>query len=174
MTDQKRIGSLELNEDMQFQEKEWKFERAGWVIGLILLLLALAGLFGSGPLSSAAAQDGGLLVRYDRFTRFQGQSKLEFELEPDLISEGQVSIWVDRQFLEINKVEQISPQPEHVQLLSDRIRYGFQIAEADLPEADQPVVVQFRITPERIGLVQSSAGEESQERTISFRQFVFP
>lgn len=169
MTDQKQIGSLELSEDMQFQESEWKFERAGWVTGLIVLLLALAGLFGSGPLSNAAAQDDGLLVRYDRFTRFQAQSQLEFELEPDLISEGRVSIWVSRQFLEMNQIEQISPQPENVQLLSDRIRYEFQIAETD-----QPVGVQFRITPERIGLIQGSAGEESQNRAIVFHQFVFP
>ncbi|HPO58399.1 MAG TPA: hypothetical protein PLV53_06100 [Anaerolineaceae bacterium] len=54
MTKEENFSGLQVDQDMPFQEKEWTAERAGWIIGLLLLLAGLAGLFGGGPLSRAA------------------------------------------------------------------------------------------------------------------------
>uniref|UniRef100_A0A1I7YW47 CinA domain-containing protein n=1 Tax=Steinernema glaseri TaxID=37863 RepID=A0A1I7YW47_9BILA len=58
-------------EDMSMQQRVWRFERVGWYLLVIVVLLALAGLFGNGPLSDAevVSQDGRVKVEYQRLSR---------------------------------------------------------------------------------------------------------
>ncbi|WP_224795641.1 hypothetical protein [Pseudomonas fluorescens] len=60
-----------VREDMEFQLKVWRFERWGWYVMLLVVMLALLGLFSSGPLSSRQVQsaDGRIGVQYERFHR---------------------------------------------------------------------------------------------------------
>lgn len=48
-----RVGDLEIEEDLDHQRRCWKLERASWAVMALVLLAAMAGLFGSGPLSWA-------------------------------------------------------------------------------------------------------------------------
>lgn len=43
-----------VREDMAYQVKVWRFERWGWYTLVLLILLALLGLFSRGPLSTRA------------------------------------------------------------------------------------------------------------------------
>lgn len=58
-------------EDMVYQAKVWRFERWGWYGLVLVVLLALAGLFSRGPLSARVAQgsDGKIAVEYELFHR---------------------------------------------------------------------------------------------------------
>lgn len=60
-----------VQENMRMQRRVWRFERVGWYVLVVIVLLALAGLFGNGPLSDAEAlsQDGRLKVEYQRLSR---------------------------------------------------------------------------------------------------------
>src|SRR6185312_17388207 len=58
-----------IREDMGFQRTSWVVERAGWIALTLLLLAALAGLFGHGWLSKDSIGDGIMRVDYDRFQR---------------------------------------------------------------------------------------------------------
>ncbi|MBK4997861.1 hypothetical protein IAE37_000137 [Pseudomonas sp. S31] len=60
-----------VEEDMPMQRRVWRFERIGWYVLLLIVLLALAGAFGNGPLSEATAvsADGRLRVDYPRLSR---------------------------------------------------------------------------------------------------------
>lgn len=60
-----------VHEDMRMQQSVWTFERVGWYALVIIVLLALAGVFGNGPLSNAEAvsADGKLRVQYQRLSR---------------------------------------------------------------------------------------------------------
>ncbi|WP_082056546.1 hypothetical protein [Pseudomonas sp. 10-1B] len=53
------------------QQRVWRFERVGWYVLVVIVLLALAGLFGNGPLSDAevVSQDGRVKVEYQRLSR---------------------------------------------------------------------------------------------------------
>lgn len=60
-----------VQEDMPMQQRVWRFERVGWYVLVAIVLLALAGLFGNGPLSDAevVSQDGRVRVEYQRLSR---------------------------------------------------------------------------------------------------------
>lgn len=60
-----------VEEDMPMQRRVWRFERVGWYTLVLIVLLALAGLFGNGPLSDAQAvsSDGRVRVEYQRLSR---------------------------------------------------------------------------------------------------------
>ncbi len=51
----KRQGDLEINEDLEFQYRAWKRQKTAWRIMVLVLLSALMGLLGDGPLSDAKA-----------------------------------------------------------------------------------------------------------------------
>lgn len=48
-----RQRSLQIREDPAFQHRQWRVQRVGWLTIGLLLVLALAGVFGKGPASHA-------------------------------------------------------------------------------------------------------------------------
>ena len=74
--------SLHIVEDMQFQRWSWAIERVAWGSMVLVVLLALAGVFAAGPLSTATISDQASLVQihYERFARVSAPSVLGIEL----------------------------------------------------------------------------------------------
>jgi hypothetical protein len=60
---------MEIETDLEFQRRVWRVPRVGWLIIGAAVVAALLGLFGTGPLSRASTDGGGLTVEYDRFAR---------------------------------------------------------------------------------------------------------
>lgn len=72
-------------ERIESQRRAWRLERIS-LYGLIaIVLLAMAGVFSSGPLSSAkrASDDSRLEVEYERFERLGASSRLHITLRGD-------------------------------------------------------------------------------------------
>lgn len=76
MTDNARKSDLQsrdypIREDMVYQVKVWRFERWGWYGLILVMLLALAGLFSRGPLSvrEVHGNDAKISVEYERFNQ---------------------------------------------------------------------------------------------------------
>ena len=61
-----RIGDLDIAQDIRSLNRAWKVQRAGWIVIALLLLAALAGLFGSGPVGDAREEAAALRVDYVR------------------------------------------------------------------------------------------------------------
>ena len=104
-------GPRELDRHLPFQRREWRAQQIGWVVLGLFLTAALAGLFGSGPLSSARATDsrGGLAVDYQRFVRAGAGQRLRFEIDaPDA---GPVELRLSRSYLDAVRVEDVRPPP---------------------------------------------------------------
>lgn len=51
------------------QERIWRVERIGWAVLAALLLWALLGGAGNGPLAHASLRDAGIVLDYERFAR---------------------------------------------------------------------------------------------------------
>jgi hypothetical protein len=51
-----RAGDLEVEQDLDFQQRTWALERAGWIVMLLIIAAALAGFFGGGPLSPTTSE----------------------------------------------------------------------------------------------------------------------
>lgn len=97
-----RQFAVEATEDLAFQVRSWRVQRIGWLVGLLLLGLAFAGLFGRGLLSTArsASADGGIEVTYQMFARHGAPSQIDVRVGPALVAAGNATVWITRDFLE--------------------------------------------------------------------------
>lgn len=166
----KKVGTLQVEEDLDFQRREWRVQRVGWVVVALLLLATLLGLTGPGPLSRATAGSEGAPLRaeYNRFGRHHAPGTVRFELSPEAVRDGKAKLWVSRSYLETVQVDSISPEPESVQAGADRLTYTF-----DVGELDRPTKLTFHIEPEDFGLIPARAGLEGGPE-LTFSQFVYP
>lgn len=77
--------------------EDW-FHRAGWTLLALILLAALAGLLGPGPLSSRTACAGpAFCVEYERFIRNHAPAELRIRLTHG--GGGPIRLVLGRQFL---------------------------------------------------------------------------
>lgn len=169
MAQKKRVGSLEVDQDLAFQEKEWKIERAGWVVMAAIILLALVGLFGGGPVSTTE-QGGsdGFQIRYERFERQMRPSRLMLSLPPPAAGEAETQFWIDRDYLEKVQIEGVSPEPDSVEVGPDRLFFTVKVVDPG-----QPVHVVVDTQFEDSGWIQGQIGMD-EGQPLSFSQFVFP
>lgn len=119
----KRIGTLEIDQDLNFQKQEWRFERTGWVFLLLFLVAAVAGVFGSGPASrkTISAAQGSVRVEYSRALRWQTPQTLEIEmrsgnLEEVALSESLMRAW---------SIQEVTPSPKEVVATDRETLYRF-------------------------------------------------
>ena len=66
--------------DLQTKRREWRIERVGWFLIAALVLLAILGAFGDGPISDTRAEaaqgDARFFADYERFNRIAHVSLL--------------------------------------------------------------------------------------------------
>jgi hypothetical protein len=166
----KRVGSLEIAQDLDFQRKEWRVQRVGWVVIALLILASLLGLTGSGVLARATVGDAGspLQLAYSRFDRLEAPTTLDLQIAGDAVTAERVEVWVDRAYLQGVQLERVVPEPEEVQSAGDRLIYVFGV---DTP--GQPVTITFDLRHMEFGSKSGQVGL-GDEPALSFSQFVFP
>jgi hypothetical protein len=169
MAELKRIGDLEIDQDLDFQRGEWRVQRVLWVAGAILLVLALLGLFGTGPISSTTAEsaDGSVTVDYHRFVRHDGRASLAFQVSNEQATNGEIELWISQDYINNVQVEDISPQPQEVRSAGDRAIYVFAI-----DEPGDPLNATFSLRPHHMGRLSGEAG--SGDTTVRVDQISYP
>jgi hypothetical protein len=169
MAAQEEIKNLESDQELGFQQREWRAERTGWAIMAAVVLLSLIGLFGDGPISQATqVGEGGCQLTYERFTRNTSSSVIMVGLPENSIQKGQASFWIDRDYLDGIQIDDISPEPDSTVIEQGRTMYVFAAGESAFPRE-----VKFDITTESSGIKKGSAGCGDQQ-VIQFSQIVFP
>lgn len=164
-----RVGDLEINQDVVFQEREWNAERVGWGLLTLLILIAVAGLFGNGPLSwTSATSDDGLEIIYERFGRRGGSQELTVRAPATAASGGVWEIEVTRGYLASLEITAVSPEPDKVETIEGALRYSFTQAT---PGADLEVV--FAVTPRHL-LSQDGEFRFRDGEPVHVSQFFFP
>ncbi len=167
----KQAGGLQVGEDLEFQEKEWKAQRLVWALFALLLLLAAAGLFGDGFLAHARAGEEGenLWVNYQRFARIFSPQKMQVSVRPQAFSaQDAVEIRVDREFIEGVRIESIEPEPSSVELQADSYVYTFEVGE--LQQAHE---IDFDVQFLRIGFHRAWFGVPAGDE-VHLAYFVYP
>lgn len=155
-----------IQEDMRFQEKLWKLERAGWVALTLIVVITLLGAFGAGPLSQTSAQTpgGDLDIQYQRFERNGAASQLLIKAKAG--SDGQVWLAIDGALLKRFTVESIQPQPLAAEAFGNGTRLHFQ------PDAHGWTTAYFSLRPDGIGPAKSVVRLGGQSVTLT--QFIYP
>ncbi len=165
-----RVGDLEISNDPEFQRREWSAQRVGWVVWLAVIVAALAGLMGEGPLSdaTAGAEDDLLRVQYHRFVRHAAPRTLKIQLQPGAVQGKQARVWINQEYLEGLEIQDITPEPSSVEAASGRVIYVF-----DLDKKGEPATILFDLEHESIGRKVARVGLDDRQ-VVSFTQFVYP
>ncbi len=166
MANVNKVGDLELEQDLQHQQRTWTFERTGWILMSLIAIAALLGLTGSGWLSQAEVGQTSdpLWLEYERFGRFQSPEKLRIHINKTSPTR-QVQISISRQYLEGMQIQQVTPEPARMELSADRLIYVF--------HGTTPSAVTIFIQPERIGFLRGSVRLEGTQ-PLQFQQFIYP
>jgi hypothetical protein len=165
-----RIGDIQLDQELRHQEREWKIQRIGWFLMLAIVIAAVFGVFGAGPLSSTSAggEPAGLTVNYERFIRHQDETELTIELAAGQADSGQVELWIATGYLEDLAIQGIRPEPEEVRTSGKRQIYVFNV---DSAETSLDVNIDF--IPKAIGRLESQIGV-NDSTGITFTQLSLP
>lgn len=163
-------GTLQIDENMPFQRREWIAQRIGCICMAGVLGAALLGLFGNGPLSRTTLNDetGRMSLDLQRFWRTDARTTLRFFFSREAAGDGKVRLWMDRRWVESVMMERIEPEPESVQAHGHALLYTF--AVGDPPE---PTGVAFHFQPQKAGTLPGRASVDGRH-SIHFQQFIYP
>ncbi|UZE21184.1 hypothetical protein LOY67_14095 [Pseudomonas sp. B21-056] len=155
-----------IREDMAYQLKVWRFERVGWYVLVLLVILTLLGLFSRGPLSSREVQssDGRLGVKYELFHRNGSTNAMILHLKGQPGALLEVELGGD--WLEGFDVQALQPQP----VRSASVGQGLKVwVQAD---AEGKASLYLSLVSAGLGTYHSRIAMPGS--AVSFDQFIFP
>jgi hypothetical protein len=163
-------GSLELEQDLAFQRRQWRIQRIAWVILLLIGLAALAGLLGDGPLSKATAShpSGAISVEYQRFEHRSAESQFRLLVDKSRVKDGQVRVWIDGDYLARLQVTSVTPTPLHVLQQDGRHVYVF------ASDGSGPLHVTLFHEHQEWGKATFRIGLADGPESVEIAQFVYP
>lgn len=171
MAGSRQDAGLEMDDEMEFQQRSWKVQRVSWLVMLLVVVAAALGLFGNGPLANATAGSKGspLYIEYSRFVRQYAPQALAIEVSgAGITPDSTADVWLDRHWLAANDITSITPEPQTSWNDGDRTYYRFRMA----PDARGSLFTIFmnnKAVGRRTGRVGMRAGPE-----YSFSQFAYP
>lgn len=166
----RRIGDIDLDQNLDHERREWRVQRVGRVLLGFVVVAALLGLFGDGPLADAqvgGAADG-LTVRYSRFVRQLGERELVIDIPGDPARGDRVELWIDRAYIDRINISDVEPVPESVREGSGRLVFILQLRD---PGASLRVRIDY--TPKHVGRLRGRVGV-GDDNGVSFTQFIYP
>jgi hypothetical protein len=167
-----KVDDLEITQDLEHARLEWRFERVGWVVMAVLLVAALLGLLGPGPLSSTTVGEGSALWgEYDRFVRYQAPQVLRLHVRPKG-TDSLVRLRLSRTFVDRVEMMEVNPEPLHIEADSSHFSYLFARGDASHTSADS-LTFTFKYQPEEFGKMEIEA-EVPDLHLLRFNQFVYP
>jgi len=157
-----RSSQFQIDEDLKFQRREWKIQRVGWLAMALVIIAALLGVFGTGPLSSATIEGEGLRLEHERLCRLQRGTQLRFTIGE---TGDPVRLLIGGEYLDSVMIDRITPEPAKAEAVSDGVVFQFAV--------QGPAAVTFHLTPKKFGSVSGKA-RLGQAAPISFTQFIYP
>lgn len=144
-----KAGDVAVGEDLDFQRRWWKFERAVWIFFLLILVADLLGLFGRGWLAKSKRADGAhtVVLDYERIERASTPSIMTFHFDPAAVHEGEIQLFVSEDIVRALGAQRVSPQPKVSTMGDGGITYTF-------PATGTPATAEIQLQPSFPGLHQ--------------------
>jgi hypothetical protein len=160
---------LEITQDLSLQRREWRVQKVLWVLIAAVLIAALAGLIGPGPLSYSSVGGSGFRVTYLRFARWQAPNSLVITASGP--QGGPLRIEINRSYLASTAVQQITPEPSSVSSTGGAYLYTFQSTGVTTS-----TTVTFDLQPTSMGRLHAKVapGPGAGGSPVEFSQFVYP
>ncbi|VEF11922.1 Uncharacterised protein [Pseudomonas fluorescens] len=156
-----------LHEDMSFQVKVWTFERLGWYVLVLVVVLAMLGLFSRGPLSAreVKASDGKISVEYELFHRNGSVNPMKINV---LGAPGAtVELELKGELLEGFSVETMQPEPVRASSGGQGMRLFLQT------DTEGRASIYLTLRGDGLGLFKTRITSPGAI-TVSLDQFIYP
>jgi hypothetical protein len=156
-----------IREDMAFQRRSWRMERAGWILIALVTLAALAGVFFHGPASYARVRnaDNSWAVEYERFAHKTVVT--HFTLRAAAPVADQILIRLSPAFAETHEIESIQPPPSR----ASGGTYGLELVFARSGAGD--VAIRIAARPRRFGIMSLHIEAEGRG-SLNVFQLIYP
>ncbi|MDQ0121900.1 hypothetical protein J2W17_000845 [Pseudomonas lini] len=162
-----RSRDYPVRENMAHQVKVWRFERSGWYALVLLVVLALLGLFSRGPLSTRDVQggDGKVRVQYEMFHRNGSINPMQLSVvgAPDAMVELELS----GAMLDGFSIESLQPEPIRAVSAGQGIKLWVQT------DAQGRANLHLTLRGDGLGLFHSRIASPGAT-AVDFDQFIFP
>ena len=171
-------NELEIGFDQKFERKWRTLEIASQGVMLLIVLAALVGLFGRGPLSHRThmTSDGRLAVDFEPLARWGTTTQVTVHLsspKDGTAGEGgavQARVFVSNEIVEPLGLQQVIPQPNATEANGGGVVYDFAI-----PPGRDGGLVRFVLKPSTVGLVTAEVREGTASgESLSWTQLVLP
>ncbi len=117
---------LEIDAPLRFQHRTWVVQRIGWGVFALLIVAALAGLFGSGPLSTrTAGSPADLQVTYERFARLHAPTTFEIRADGRLTRDDTLTIALSGDAVRGLELTSTMPPPDSTSVVQDGVLLRF-------------------------------------------------
>ena len=156
-----------IQEDMEFQQRVWRAERAGWGVMAALLAAGLAGVFFHGPASHTRSRnaDNSVAIDYERFAH--KTARTHFIIRANAPVPDQMLVRLGPAFADMHDIESIHPPPSR----SSGGTYGLELVFPRSSAGD--VVVHVAARPKRFGYMSVQAEIEGRG-ALRITQLVYP
>ena len=176
--DQARRVSLNFRSqlDPAFLKRERIFERVGWLLLGLVILAAIIGLFGGGPISDAevttSSGNSRVELRYERWGRMESPLGLRLAVSaPDETAE-ELTLTIPNAFANKIEVHSLLPEPEATSVGENGANYSWQV-----DDWSQPLLITLNYKAKEWrnlgGTLHVTAGQEALA-ALKFSQFLFP
>lgn len=156
-----------IREDMAYQVKVWRFERVGWYVLMLVVVMGLAGVFSRGWLSSreVRSEDGNIRVEYEMFHRNGSTNAMKVTLNstPDAAVELQLA----GQMLDGFSIETLQPQPLRSRGSDQGLRLWLQT------DRNGRATLYMTLRGDGLGLFRSRIATPGTDG-VELDQFIFP
>lgn len=134
--------SLKSELDERFLRRQWVVQRAGWALMLLIIVLAIVGVFGTSPFASRIETreigDARYEVEHARFSRYQLLDRLHVRVHAPSATGEELKIAFSNEWVENNGVRGATPQPEGGGASAEGATYTFAVEDWS-----RPIVVAF-------------------------------
>jgi hypothetical protein len=156
-----------IREDMAYQLKVWRFERVGWYVLVLLMVLGLLGLFSRGLFSSrdVHSEDGKVRVEYEMFHRNGSMNSMKISVSG--VPESQVELELAGDLLEGFSIETLQPEPLRTRSFSQGMRLWVQT------DTQGQANLYLTLRGDGLGLFRSRIAA-SGTTGVKLDQFIFP
>lgn len=167
MPDQMSLHDID---EIGFQRKEWMVQRVAWGVMAVVVLAALAGFFGAGPVSHTTTEtaDGSLEIEYDRFVRHEARSSMELSVSPSAVQDGKATLYLSRALVDRWRVEHVTPAPSTESSSSDWVILEYEVLGTTTPR------IELHYRGDGLGRAEGSirVGEDGEQLEVS--QWIHP
>lgn len=164
-----RATDCPIKEDLRFQKMTWIVERAGWIVMLVIVIAALAGLFGGATTREDARDESGRVrVSYQHFQRHLDPTDLRIYV--DARGQSLFEVTLDEMLASNLEIRTITPTPIEMQAHDGGILMKF----AASPEDKLPAYIAITGVPTGFGQLNGRIGLLGESASAELDIFIYP